>query len=207
MEKSKTHSVENKQSKKLNKNVCSVSKKVRGESIKRIMKLFKDNPNDPKFAAYNNSITERVRVPELAFYCDSQILNLTNHEEWKKYPIVICECTGFPEAHPDPTKVQVNYHTHLNELEIVMREFRFLQSGTQEEDNSDNDRHMDDTSQGHIHKHDDESTSGKDVDIVKIIRQWIVIHASLGASPFSIWKHQKRLREEGIDVTFWIDSI
>ena len=52
--------------------------KFRGEAIKRITQLFKENPNDPKFAAYNHSIRERVRIPELAFYCDSQILIFLN---------------------------------------------------------------------------------------------------------------------------------
>ena len=32
--------------------------------------------------------------PEFVFFCDSTIENLTLHEEWKKYPCVVVECTG-----------------------------------------------------------------------------------------------------------------
>ena len=54
---------------------------------------------------------------ELVFFCDSTIENLSKHDEWKKYPVIICECTDFPEKH------QVNsdrHHTHLNDLEQIM---------------------------------------------------------------------------------------
>ena len=178
---------------------------ILGRAIQGIKKLHKENPYDPTFSPYDYSITETVRVPELAFYCDSQILNLTNHEEWKKYPIVICECTGFPESHPDPQKVQKNYHTHLNELEVVMREFKHLHDETGSHEEKGQDYQRDNTSQGTSLENNNSCDEYKIKN--RRLRQWIVIHTSLSASPFQIWNHQKRLREDGIDVTFWIDSL
>ena len=56
-----------------------------------------------------------MRVPELAFYCDSSSKNLTLHDEWKKYPVVICECT---EINPDePVEdYEKRGHTHIKNL-------------------------------------------------------------------------------------------
>lgn len=60
-------------------------------------------------------IQERVRVPDIAFFCDSTIHNLTDHSEWKEYPIVVCECTGL-----DGEVVINNGHTGITELLPVM---------------------------------------------------------------------------------------
>ena len=67
------------------------------------------------------NISEEVAIPELAFYCDSRIDNLTLHSEWKKYPVVMCECTGYP-GHQDPERMNEIYHTHLDQLLPVMEE-------------------------------------------------------------------------------------
>ena len=44
-------------------------------------------------------VTEVIEIPEIAFYCDSTIDNLLLHDEWKKYPVILCECTGYPGKH------------------------------------------------------------------------------------------------------------
>lgn len=58
---------------------------------------------------------EIVKVPDIAFFCDSTIHNLTEHAEWKKYPIIVCECTGL-----DGEVVIDNGHTGITELLPVM---------------------------------------------------------------------------------------
>lgn len=53
------------------------------------------------------------------------IRNLTDHSEWKKYPVIICECTGYPEIkhHPDYDRpLKKRTHTHLPELIPIMKE-------------------------------------------------------------------------------------
>ena len=42
-------------------------------------------------------ITENVYIPEVVFYCDSTIDNLLMHSDWIPYPVVMVECTGYPE--------------------------------------------------------------------------------------------------------------
>ena len=60
-------------------------------------------------------ITEEVHVPQLIFFCDSSIENLTEHDEWKKYPVVVCECTGMCET------LSYDYdHTSITELLPVL---------------------------------------------------------------------------------------
>lgn len=60
-------------------------------------------------------IQESVKIPDIAFFCDSTIKNLTDHNEWKEYPVIVCECTGLDE------KVSIdNYHTRIDELIQVM---------------------------------------------------------------------------------------
>lgn len=66
-------------------------------------------------------VTEEVLVPELAFFCDSTVENLTLHQEWKEYPVVVVECTGYPSHHTTTSHVG---HTHLSQLEEVMVEGR-----------------------------------------------------------------------------------
>lgn len=66
-------------------------------------------------------ITNQVLEPQLAFFCDSSIQNLSLEEEWKRYPVVVCECTGFPECSDPDNKIFV-YHTHFNQLEPIIKE-------------------------------------------------------------------------------------
>lgn len=62
-------------------------------------------------------IQNNVKVPEIAFFCDSTISNLKDHTEWKKYPIIVCECTGL-----DGENVIDNWHTGITELLPIMLE-------------------------------------------------------------------------------------
>lgn len=64
-------------------------------------------------------ITEEVIEPQLIFYCDSTIDNLRKHKEWKKYPVVMCECTGYPIEH-DSEVIHQRSHTHLDDLLPIM---------------------------------------------------------------------------------------
>ena len=64
-------------------------------------------------------VTEDVVVPEMVFFCDSTIENLTKHNEWKRYPVLVVECTGYPLRHTVDSHVG---HTHLSQLEEVMKE-------------------------------------------------------------------------------------
>lgn len=67
------------------------------------------------------SINEQVATPEFAFFCDSIIYNLKNYNEWRKYPSIVVESTGFPETH---TVEQTRHrgHTHFDELVPFMLE-------------------------------------------------------------------------------------
>lgn len=89
----------------------SVDKKGRVEQMK---KLKKDGVQ----------VNETMIVPELAFFCDSSIENLTLHNEWKKYPIVVCECTGLAQEKND--KIESEYlemgHTCISQLLPIMME-------------------------------------------------------------------------------------
>ena len=68
-------------------------------------------------------ISDLVEIPEIAFYCDSTIENLLLHEEWKKYPVILCECTGYPGKH-DPAIMKERSHTHLQDLLPVMKKHK-----------------------------------------------------------------------------------
>ena len=59
-------------------------------------------------------ITEVIEIPEIAFYCDSTIDNLILHDEWKKYPVILCECTGYPGKH-ETAQMTDRIHTHLSD--------------------------------------------------------------------------------------------
>ena len=66
-------------------------------------------------------ITDEVIEPQLIFYCDSTIDNLRKHNEWKKYPVIICECTGYPDI-LDRELIHERSHTHLDDLLPIMLE-------------------------------------------------------------------------------------
>ena len=55
-------------------------------------------------------VTEEVLEPQLCFFCDSNVQNLRDHDEWRKYPVVVCECTGAGTPTPSP------HHTSLEDL-------------------------------------------------------------------------------------------
>ena len=59
-------------------------KKIKQEKILKIKELKKSGIE----------MYEQLLNPEFAFFCDSTIENLSLHNEWKKYPVIICECTG-----------------------------------------------------------------------------------------------------------------
>ena len=50
--------------------------------------------------------------------------NLQLHDEWKKYPVIICECTEFPDFHSVDSK---KHHTHLTKLEPIMHDYNSKQ--------------------------------------------------------------------------------
>jgi ribonuclease BN (tRNA processing enzyme) len=60
-------------------------------------------------------ISEIIQNYDIVFFCDSTIQNLTEHTEWRKYPIVVCECTGL-----DGGVLTERGHTGLSELLPVM---------------------------------------------------------------------------------------
>lgn len=68
-------------------------------------------------------INIEVTIPEVLFFCDSKIDNFTKHDEWQKYPVIMAECTGFPEKHTIES-MTAKFHTHLLQLEPVMERFK-----------------------------------------------------------------------------------
>ena len=66
-------------------------------------------------------VSERIPQEEFAFFCDSTIQNLTKYEEWKKYPSIVVECTGYPEIY-DRQLVQNRGHTHYDDLIEVIKQ-------------------------------------------------------------------------------------
>lgn len=65
----------------------------------------------------NIEMYDRILINEFVFFCDSTIHNLLNHDEWKKYPIIICECTGLEI--PSSRDYDIN-HTSLLTLKPIM---------------------------------------------------------------------------------------
>lgn len=64
---------------------------------------------------------EKILNPEFVFYCDSTIDNLASHNEWKKYPVVVCECTGLNISPLDNGERNYdNNHTSLATLKPIM---------------------------------------------------------------------------------------
>jgi ribonuclease Z len=64
-------------------------------------------------------VTENTVQPEMAFYCDSSIDNLRSCDEWKKYPVVVCECTGYA-PYQESEKMYLIQHSHLDDLKPIM---------------------------------------------------------------------------------------
>lgn len=65
-------------------------------------------------------ITYTFDQPEFVFFSDSTIENLTKHDEWKKYPVIMNECTGFDEVRT-PESTYNTAHTHWNHLFPIMK--------------------------------------------------------------------------------------
>lgn len=85
------------------------------ESKIQSMKDALDNFEMVNGEAYNYDVKY-----EFVFYCDSSIHNLIKHDEWKKYPVVICECTGFQKI--SNGTVYKEGHTKIGELIPIMLE-------------------------------------------------------------------------------------
>ena len=93
-------------------------------SVKRkLRQKFKEAKKEDIIAARKSGeeVTEEVAVPEMVFFCDSTIENLTKHDEWKRFPVLVVECTGYPLRHTVESHVG---HTHLSQLEEVMVEHK-----------------------------------------------------------------------------------
>jgi ribonuclease BN (tRNA processing enzyme) len=94
-------------------------------SIKKKLKLeFQKKSREEIIQARKNGeeINYSIIIPEVLFFCDSTIDNFSKHTEWIKYPVIICECTGFPERHTVDS-MTAKYHTHLNQLEPIMKQY------------------------------------------------------------------------------------
>ena len=64
-------------------------------------------------------ITEEIVTPELIFFCDSSIDNLRQHNGWKKYPVVVCECTGY-SPYQEADKMYAIEHSHMDDLKPII---------------------------------------------------------------------------------------
>lgn len=66
----------------------------------------------------------KVLMPEFAFFCDSTIHNLSHESAWKKYPVIICECTGLDADKATSDKKQNRdfdqNHTSILTLKPIM---------------------------------------------------------------------------------------
>ena len=65
------------------------------------------------------NIKQEVKVPEFLFFSDTTIEALTVTDSWKKYPVVIIECTQYPPRElPDN-----NYgkHVHWNDIFPIIK--------------------------------------------------------------------------------------
>jgi ribonuclease BN (tRNA processing enzyme) len=86
----------------------------------------KDKEDKQKFTELRKSnveITQTFDQPEFVFFSDSTIENLKNHDEWKKYPVIINECTGFDEVRT-PESTYNTAHTHWSHLFPIMKEHK-----------------------------------------------------------------------------------
>lgn len=76
-----------------------------------------------KLRLSGTQIDETVIEPQLVLYCDSTIDNLKKHNEWKKYPVVVVECTGFPHIH-NIKEMTERHHSHLDQLLPFIRKYK-----------------------------------------------------------------------------------
>ena len=85
-------------------------KKIKLDKINKIKELKKN-----QIYMY-----DKILNPEFAFYCDSTIDNLAKHDEWKKYPTIICECTGLDITKLSGDRDYDDNHTSLLTLRPIM---------------------------------------------------------------------------------------
>lgn len=78
-------------------------RKVCSECKQNIMEARKRKEN----------IHQLIYLPELVFFCDSTIDNLTLHHEWQSYPVIMCECTHYGNA-------SSSTHTDIKVLKPIM---------------------------------------------------------------------------------------
>jgi len=70
---------------------------------------------------FNTNNFQIQHIPEFVYFCDSTINNLTLHDEWKRYPCIIVECTGlFVDANAKGNRDFDENHTSLSALRPVM---------------------------------------------------------------------------------------
>lgn len=75
-----------------------------------------------KFKDEGIEITEIQKTPAFVFFCDSDINNLKKHDEWKKYPVIVCECTGLKSNNE---KIYLDrQHTCMSQLKPIMEEHK-----------------------------------------------------------------------------------
>lgn len=93
----------------------------------------KNVPKIKELKAQGIDMYDKVNKPEFVYFCDSTIENLSLHEEWKKYPCIVVECTGLfvnEESHSaqstqSSTQRDVdNNHTTLLSLKPIMLEHK-----------------------------------------------------------------------------------
>jgi ribonuclease BN (tRNA processing enzyme) len=97
--------------------------KFRCEKCKNEKSVCDDCKDILKKAKKNKEIiVEEKPTYEFVFFCDSTIDNLKNHSEWKKYPVIMCECTGYPEISGTSELMYERGHTHLDDLLPIMLE-------------------------------------------------------------------------------------
>lgn len=86
--------------------------------IKQKLKQEYANLSGPEIGKLRKAgieITKQVVVPQLCFFCDSNTRNFLDHNEWRKYPVIVCECTG--AGRPTPSK----YHSNLTDLLPIIK--------------------------------------------------------------------------------------
>ena len=78
----------------------------------------------------NVSIQYEVETPQFVFFGDTNIDALLQHDEWKAYPVIIIECTGYDDIldinrQPDRSENSqyARGHIHINDIIPVMKQY------------------------------------------------------------------------------------
>lgn len=90
---------------------------------KKVKSEYKNTPKNEFINLKKQGIefTEIIIEPQIVFFCDSTIDNLKLHNEWKKYPVVICECTGYEPYQTKEHMYNID-HNHIDDLLPIMLE-------------------------------------------------------------------------------------